>query len=555
MAGGRRTAAAGRNAPARGGLDNEDDAVIVLEDDGDDKETASTESEISRLRGRWELASVLNFLNVFEPVIGSDPKLTAEDIETSLIKPNAQLSQLHIKLLKGIPPVNKKLNDPGAWVTILCNKLAMWWPWVAEGKMPISAAKGKEKSDYKELDATTRLLILKALCELRAEQDDIMSYINDALKNGTEISCFRKDNIGGDGKGTCYWYDGSTVTGYRLYREIKESETKAKMKGQASKSLPAVCFQWETIATDLEEFQNVVGNLSSSKFGAEAAVGKTIENDVLPLVEKFQKKKERVLKQKERQEKLQNDTRRCSTRSTRSCRNNRAVCYTYAEYDRAIDEAIKVTMKRKRTEEPRNETKHFVKGKCASSGGSDMYTDSEGTEAEKGSSDIGDMKKSNSLDSESESDRLQKPKSDDEDVDSESESDRLQQPKMDDEDNDVDYDVKEDNKNGSESGNSDEEKENLGNMNRVQKHFGPRWSRRLAGGSDPPDVETRNLVTKHRLRQRPVRNSALDSILDGADDTLSVVPDSEDENLSNCTNSETSAQEDLSEVADSVSDA
>lgn len=37
------------------------------------------------------------------------------------------------------------------------------------------------------------------------QQDDAVSYINDALKNGAEISCFRKDKIGGDGNATSYW--------------------------------------------------------------------------------------------------------------------------------------------------------------------------------------------------------------------------------------------------------------------------------------------------------------------------------------------------------------
>jgi zinc finger FYVE domain-containing protein 26 len=37
------------------------------------------------------------------------------------------------------------------------------------------------------------------------QQHDVVSYINDALKEGTEISSFRKDAFGRDGTGTSYW--------------------------------------------------------------------------------------------------------------------------------------------------------------------------------------------------------------------------------------------------------------------------------------------------------------------------------------------------------------
>jgi len=47
-------------------------------------------------------------LQIFEPVLGVDLKLTAEEIESGLVKPNKSLAQLHVKLLKvlggGAPP-------------------------------------------------------------------------------------------------------------------------------------------------------------------------------------------------------------------------------------------------------------------------------------------------------------------------------------------------------------------------------------------------------------------------------------------------------------------
>ncbi|KAJ9183452.1 hypothetical protein P3X46_007303 [Hevea brasiliensis] len=480
-----------------------EDSVIVVDD-------SSLESEIAELRGRWELASVFNFLSVFEPLIGSDLKLTAEEIETGLVTPNGSLAQLHIKLLKGIPPVSKTLNGSDAWVTVLCKKIALWWPWVAEGEMPLTVANGKEISRYKELDPTDRLRILKALCEIRADQDDAVSYINETLKNGTEISCFRKDKIGEDGNITSYWCDGSAVIGHRLYKEVKKTEPKSKMKGKASNNLPSTSLQWETLATNLKEFREVVDELSSSKVAGEIAVGKTIETNFLPVVEKFQKKKERALKQKQRQERLLNDFRSYETGITRTCRSHRSISYTFDEYDRAIDEAIEISKKRKK--EQRNEKKHSKLEKLGSDG-----ADLRERHFENGDSEVGTDSKDENIknsDSETQSDRIQQ------DTDGDGDGD-------DDDDDDDDYDCKSsNNEDGNESGKSGEEKDILSDRNCSQKPAGTRWSKRLAGVMNNPVTEIRNLATKNRLRQRLTHNSAVDPI----------VLDSEDENFSENTN-------------------
>lgn len=41
-----------------------------------------------------------------------------------------------------------------------------------------------------------------ALC---LQQNDAVSYIHDSLKQGTQISCFRKDKIGRDVNEASYW--------------------------------------------------------------------------------------------------------------------------------------------------------------------------------------------------------------------------------------------------------------------------------------------------------------------------------------------------------------
>ncbi|XWS26296.1 hypothetical protein CRYUN_Cryun26dG0019800 [Craigia yunnanensis] len=468
------------------GKETGNDSVLILDD-------SSSDSEVAKLRGRWELASVLNFLNVFEPVIGNDLKLTAEEIELGLVKPNASIAALHIKLLKGIPPVSKLLNSSDAWVTALCKKLAMWWPWVAEGEIPLTARNGEEISKYKELDPTSRLLLLKSLCEIRGDQVDAVSYINDALKSNKEISCFRKEKIGGNAN-VSYWYDGNTVFGYRLYREVTRTESQTKAKGKACLTLPT---HWETLAVDFKEFRGVVDKLLASKTAAEISIGKTIDTDAIIVVERFQRKKERALKQKKRKEMLLNILRSsCGAGVTCSCRNRRPISYTFDEYDRAIDEAIELT-KRRKTFEEQSQGQKLARQTFASNGGSDV----EGL-VSKSSSDG----KGNSMGSGTEDDKLREAGGDG------SEDDDDYTSRKDGDDN-----------NGSDSGNSADEKENLGDENpEKDKSMGSRWSKRLTGVAIHPVVGTANLGTKNRLSQRPVINSALDSIVPDSEDDISL---------------------------------
>ncbi|KAL3498365.1 hypothetical protein ACH5RR_041097 [Cinchona calisaya] len=319
------------------------------------KEVEAPQSEMEhqreKLRQRWELASVLNFLNVFEPVIQSNLKISAEEMEAGLIEPNDSLAQLHIGLLKGIVPSSKTLNVPNSWMSILSKKLSMWWPWVAEGDFPLTAAKGEEMNRYKELDPTIRLFILKALCEIRADQDDIVSYVNDTIKNGTGLSTFQKEKLGEDGNGTLYWDDGNAVIGHRLYKEVLVFDLKPKVKGKGNKL--GIATQWETLATNFEEFRQVLSGFSSSNVQLEVAVGKAVEAKVMPALERLQKKKERELKQRERKERHLNALR--TSVITRSGRTRRPVNYKFEEYDRAIKEAIDVAQKKKSAEEQHNE--------------------------------------------------------------------------------------------------------------------------------------------------------------------------------------------------------
>ncbi|XP_078164947.1 DDT domain-containing protein DDR4 isoform X1 [Carex rostrata] len=290
------------------------------------------------LRRRWELASVLNFFDVFEPLMKAELGLSAEEIEEALISPNNDLARLHIALLKGIPPAARNMKEPNAWITATSKKLDPWWKWVAEGENPLRPDHGKEITTYAELNPVTRLLILKAVCELRGEQEDVLRYIADELKMGRPIINFRKESIGNN-RGFTYWYDGTSDLGYRLYREEVKVEHKPNWNRKGRLTESKMEFQWETIATNLDEFQEIAEKMISSEDIQEASIGERIKVDILPKVEALYKKRERKLKRQQK-EALMLDVFRNSLRISRTRRGLQPVSYTYDDYDQRINEAI-----------------------------------------------------------------------------------------------------------------------------------------------------------------------------------------------------------------------
>ncbi|KAJ0790061.1 putative transcription factor & chromatin remodeling DDT family [Helianthus annuus] len=321
------------------------------------------------IRSMWELASILNFLNVFRPLLNIKAEFSVEELETALITPNNTLGEIHIPLLKAIPPVTRMALGQNTWVTVLCRKLRDWWHWVSEGELPIVASHGTEIETYKTLDPGVRVVILKALCDIRVEQDDIRSYIDDSIKHGVPLSAFRKERTGGDSHGVSFWYEDDPIIGQRLYREIRKVEVK-KGKGKNVHSFSS--YQWETVSTNLDEFQDVSEKLLSSKNRMESSLGKKLKNDMLPEIEKVQKKKEKLLKKQHREAFLLDGMILDGHGPGRALRGRKQVSYTFDDYDRSINEAIEITKRKQSSLEPtvrREGLRNDVSSNGKSSGG------------------------------------------------------------------------------------------------------------------------------------------------------------------------------------------
>lgn len=302
----------------------------------------------------WELASVLNFLHVFRPLLNITAEFSAEEFETALLTPNDTLSDIHIPLLKAIPPITRMALTRDTWITVLCRKLRDWWHWVADGDLPIVASHGAEIETYKTLDPGVRVIILKALCDIRVEQEDIRNYIDNSLKHGVQLSTFRKERVGGDSHGISYWYEDDAIVGHRLYRETRKFEIKrAKSKGS---HVPLnATYEWEAVATNFDEFQDVSEKLFTSKNRTECSLGKKLKIDMLPEIEKEHKRKERLLKKQHRQALLLDNFYNVDGLAPgRSLRDRKPVTYTFDDYDRSINEAIKITKRKQPSPEPLN---------------------------------------------------------------------------------------------------------------------------------------------------------------------------------------------------------
>nr|CAD1818365.1 unnamed protein product [Ananas comosus var. bracteatus] len=223
------------------------------------------------------------------------------------------------------------------------------------GRAGCCAGRWRWKTD--ELVAHTwvaALTCVSGLSEQAARRrygQDIRNYIEDSLKHGTHLSAFRKERIGGDAYGVSYWYEDDPIIGHRLYREIRSVEAK-KLKAKGVSSRPLVSYRWETVATNFDEFQEVSDKLFSSKNRTEVSLGKKLKIDFLPDIEKIHKRKERLLKKQQREALLLDSYLTADGLSSgRSLRDRKPVTYTFDDYDRSINEAIKITKKRQNSPE------------------------------------------------------------------------------------------------------------------------------------------------------------------------------------------------------------
>lgn len=220
----------------------------------------SIASEVAQVQSMWEMASILEFLEVFHVSLNLGVEYTSSSLEDALVTSPGKglLEELHLALLKGISSQPKSL-DGSNWARALAHRLA------TANRYCINAAaytlwtplRGEEAQAYAELPAPTRVRLLKGLCELRAEREDLRFLVDDTLAAAAAATAaaekagggrgrhasgqqapvagalsaerLRKVPLGEDASGARFWYFDlwRSARGFRLYRESKEAAAQA----------------------------------------------------------------------------------------------------------------------------------------------------------------------------------------------------------------------------------------------------------------------------------------------------------------------------------------
>ena len=178
--------------------------------------SAELSAERAELRSSWELAAVLNFLDVFRTQLAFTDELRAEALEDALLTSGSTpplLHEVHLTLLQGMHP----RSTFKSWRVTLADKLNNAWPDLADGECPLPPnSRCDAEEEYNGLSALKRVRALRVLCELRL---DTPGDLRDAVDDD-EASCDYHGEclVGQDNRGARYFYQG-LESGPRLYRE------------------------------------------------------------------------------------------------------------------------------------------------------------------------------------------------------------------------------------------------------------------------------------------------------------------------------------------------
>ena len=179
-------------------------------------DTAELSAARAALRSTWELAAVLNFLDVFRTQLAFTDELRAEALEDALLTTGCTpplLHEVHLTLLQGMHP----RSTFKSWRVTLADKLNNAWPDLAEGECPLRPTSLFDaEAVYDGLSALDRVRALRALCELRL---DTPGDLRDAVDDDDASGDFHGEClVGQDNRGARYFYQGLD-SGPRLYRE------------------------------------------------------------------------------------------------------------------------------------------------------------------------------------------------------------------------------------------------------------------------------------------------------------------------------------------------
>jgi hypothetical protein len=240
---------------------------------------------LHELRGCWELACVLNFLQTFGPQLGLPDEVRAEALEEALLDTGCTqplLHEVHSALIQALFP--RTALQKISWRATLADQLARSWHELGEGPCPFVALPADAERAYDALSAVARVRALRVLCELRldARGGDLRERIDGAAEApaGSGVDYHGGQALGQDNRGARYFVQGLDSEP-RLYRE--RSRTGAAVKrtlvhwkrrhGRAERCEmeytqpgPLVLDCWELVATTGDAVASLGEELQRDRF-------------------------------------------------------------------------------------------------------------------------------------------------------------------------------------------------------------------------------------------------------------------------------------------------
>ncbi|GBF99240.1 hypothetical protein Rsub_11765 [Raphidocelis subcapitata] len=144
---------------------------------------AEAAAELAEIRDMWETAAVLRFLAAFKAHLGLSSPFSADELEEALVAATGDcglLAELHADMLAGLSSRGAR-PAPAAWAGVLRGRLE-----TAGLQVPgFKPARGREAHAYAALCSSSRVLALKALCDLRADCEDLREALEAALRGGS----------------------------------------------------------------------------------------------------------------------------------------------------------------------------------------------------------------------------------------------------------------------------------------------------------------------------------------------------------------------------------
>ncbi|KAK3269265.1 hypothetical protein CYMTET_19506 [Cymbomonas tetramitiformis] len=245
--------------------------------EGLDEEQAQ---KVVEIRSQSQFFTLLHFCHTFRSALLL-PNFEAADLERAILRPTEKPFILEVlcRLLEDGYPVENL--QPIDWETTLALTVARR----QQEDNTFEAGNPLERTNFFDVEPTTRTLVLAQLCEWKLEEFDFLrEEMSIAREEGRDVNPF----IGTDAAGRNFYHDGGVNA--RIYREDR---TDVRRKDSSTP-------RWITLCVSLEEAENLSSTFSRSRNRNEKGLVEAIQEILVPVAEEEEKKKNAESRAEER---------------------------------------------------------------------------------------------------------------------------------------------------------------------------------------------------------------------------------------------------------------